>query len=284
MKKILVTGAHGQLGKKISDLLGEKYDLILTDRESLDITDKLKVHKVLKVKSPDIIIHAAAYTQVDKAEKDKVLARKINATGTKNIAAAAVKYNIPLIYISTDYVFNGNRGKPYKEADRTHPLSVYGQTKLDGEAHIAKICKKYYIIRSSWIFGELPRGYQGSNFVETILRLAKDKKTLTIVDDQVGSPTYTKDLVKVMEKFITKKSKYGIYHFSGRGEASWFDFAKEIIRIKCKETRVLPIKTQEYPQAAQRPAYSYLDKTKIEKALDFKARSWKAMLKEYLEK
>ena len=201
-KKILVTGAKGQLGKKIHRLLATDYKLILTDSDDMDITDKLKVHKVIKLESPDVIIHGAAYTQVDKAEENEELCRKVNALGTKNIAEVAKEFDIPVIYISTDYVFDGKKGSPYTEDDEANPSSVYGLTKYEGEEYIRKICDKYYIIRSAWIFGELPVGHPGTNFVETMIRLAKEKDELNIVNDQIGSPTYTGDLVETIKKII----------------------------------------------------------------------------------
>lgn len=202
-KKILVTGAKGQLGKKIHELLATDYKLILTDSDDMDITDKLKVHKVVKSESPDFIIHGAAYTQVDKAEENVELARKVNALGTKNIAEVAKEFDIPVIYISTDYVFDGKKNSPYTEEDQPNPLSIYGQTKYEGEQFIENICDKYYIIRSAWIFGELPKGHPGTNFVETMIRLAKEKDELNIVNDQIGSPTYTSDLVEVIGKIVS---------------------------------------------------------------------------------
>lgn len=275
-KKVLVSGSNGQLGREIARQLSQDFDLILTDVENLDITNKLKVHKVLKVKSPDIIIHGAAYTRVDEAETNIDLCRKINAIGTQNMAEAAKNIGATLIYISTDYVFDGKKDKPYLETDQPHPLSVYGQTKLEGEEFVNKICDKFYIIRTAWLYGS------GKNFVETMLRLVKEKKSLNIVADQIGSPTYTKDLVEVIRKIIDVKPDYGIYNFSGMGEASWYDFAREIMQQKDIDIQINPITTREYPQAAKRPAYSYLSKKKIEKALKIKTSSWQVMLEDYL--
>lgn len=295
---ILVTGANGQLGLKLQELLKKENRLTLTDIGSMDITDKKEVDRVIKFKKPEFVIHTAAYTRVDDAEKNIKLCEKINILGTKNIVRATRDIGATLIYISTDYIFDGKRkfrdkrqfghvfdgkkNKPYTEKDKPKPLSVYGKTKLKGEELIQDIYDKFYIIRTSWIFGELPKGYAGTNFVETMLRLAKEKKSLNIVNDQIGSPTYTKDLVEIIDKIIKFKVPYGIYNFSGEGECSWYDFAKEIFRQRKINININPIKTSEYPQKTKRPAYSYLDKTKIEKTLGIKVRPWSEMLKEYL--
>lgn len=322
-KKILVTGANGQLGFKIRQLLSKDYDLILTDIDTLDITDQNTIDNFIKERKPDFIIHAAAYTQVDKAEDDPVLCNKINIDGTKNIAKAAKKHSSTLIYISTDYVFDGKGGtqglglrtqgspttqdprpKPYTETDTPNPLSVYGKSKLAGEKAVQKICKKYYIIRTSWLFGQLPESHPCSNFVETMLRLASEKNELKIVNDQIGSPTYTYDLVNVIDKIIrsqdlglrTQESTnnprpktqalspvpFGIYHFSGNSKCSWYDFAKEIFKITKNNIELKPIVSSSFPQKAKRPSYSYLSKNRIEQTLNIKVRTWQEMLKSYL--
>lgn len=281
---ILVTGAKGQLGKKIVELMSADYRLILTDSDDMDITDKSKVHKVIKLESPDFIIHGAAYTQVDKAEENEELCRKVNTLGTKNIAEVANEFAVPIIYISTDYVFDGKKTTPCTEEDKPNPLSVYGQTKYEGEQFVKDICDKYYIIRSAWIFGELPEHHPGTNFVETMLKLAKEKDSLSIVNDQIGSPTYTEDLVEIIKKIIGNQLAvpYGIYHFSGNGACSWYDFAKEIFKQKKINIKINPITSDQYPQKAKRPAYSYLDKSKIENTLNIKIRPWQEMLADYL--
>lgn len=282
--KILVTGAKGQLGKKIIEVLGMDHDLILTDSDNMDITDESKVREVIGAEKPDIIIHGAAYTAVDKAEDNVDLCRKVNAFGTKNIATSAKEFDSLLIYISTDFVFDGKKKSPYTEEDSPHPLSVYGQTKLEGEEFIEAICDKYYIVRSAWIFGELPENHPGTNFVEAMLRLAHERDILTVVNDQIGSPTYTGDLVNLFGNLIQKKPEFGTYHFSGSGACSWYDFAKEIFSQTKTDIELKPIPSDQYPQKATRPPYSYLDKTKIENALDIKVRPWQKMLQEYLEK
>jgi len=280
--KILITGAKGQLGKKIIDLLGEKYRLILTDADDMDITNAELVNKRFAEEKPDYVIHGAAYTKVDAAEENEELCKKINSLGSKNIAEAAKNTGATVVYISTDYVFDGEKNTPYTEEDDANPLSVYGETKLQGEEFIEDICDKYYIMRIAWLFGELPEGHPGTNFVESMLRLASERDSLNIVNDQIGSPTYTGDLVKTIDEVITKRIPYGRYHFSGNEAASWYDFAKEIFERTDTKIMVNPITSDQYPQKAKRPGYSYMSKEKIEKALGFKVRSWKEMLDEYL--
>lgn len=285
MKKILVTGANGQLGFQIRKLLTPNYKLILTDADNMDITNKSKVQVVIKSERPDLIIHGAAYTQVDKAEDNEELCRKINSEGTKNIAEAANENNSTLIYISTDYVFDGKKDSPYTENDKPNPLSVYGQTKSEGEEYIRKICTKYYILRIAWLFGELPENAPGTNFIETMLRLSRERESLNIVNDQIGSPTYTKDLVEIIGRILTHQPTipFDTYHFSGHNPCSWYDFAKEIFALKKINIKLSPITSDQYPQKAKRPAYSYLSKDKIEKALDIKIRPWQEMVEEYLK-
>jgi len=280
--KILITGAKGQLGKKISEILGLQHQLFLTDSTNMDVTDIEMVRKVVGENKPEYIIHAAAYTQVDKAEENVELCRKINSLGTKNVAIVAKENDTKLIYISTDFVFDGLQKTPYTETDEAKPLSVYGLTKYEGEKFIQEICEKYFIIRVAWLFGELPEGYQGTNFVEVMLRLAREKGTVSVVNDQVGSPTYTGDLVEIIGGFIDKNPEYGIYHFSGSGACSWYAFAKEIFAQTNTAVNLLPIKSEQYPQKAKRPPYSYFDKTKIENILKIKVRPWQEMLGEYL--
>lgn len=312
--KILVTGAKGQLGYKIRLLLSSDYRLVLTDAQEMDITDKNQVKKVIGAEKPDFIIHGAAYTKVDQAEDESEICRKINAEGTKNIAEVCKETGVTLLYISTDFVFDGmiseqsavsSQQNGYKENDQANPLSVYGKTKFEGEEHIRQICDKYYIIRVAWLFGELPEGHPGNNFVETMLRLAKDRPELNVVNDQIGSPTYTGDLVEAIKNIVGSQQQivaanssskpqtvnrkvtpvpYGTYHFSGDGACSWFDFAKEIFELTATDIKVKPITSDQFPQKAKRPTYSYLDKNKIEKELKFNVRSWEEMLKEYLAK
>ncbi len=337
--KILITGAKGQLGNKLIERLQvpdnrqptTDYQLILTDSEEMDITDKTMIERVLSREKPDFIIHAAAYTQVDKAEGEgRELCYKVNAVGTKNLAEIAAEKDTTLLYISTDYVFPGTGNVPINEDDPTDPVNFYGQTKLEGEKAIQAVCDKYYIIRTAWLYGELPQGHPGSNFVETMLRLAKERDSISVVSDQIGSPTYTGDLVGVIAEIIfrnrypelvsgsqnsnaeilkqvqddnneatvsliapeersrMKQSSnaplpYGIYHATGEGEASWYDFAKEIFKQSKVKIGLKPIATAEYPTPAKRPAYSYLTKAKLNK-YGLTMRPWQEALGEVLEK
>lgn len=279
---ILVTGAKGQLGKKIIDNLSSDFVLVLTDSDDMDITNASQVEAVINREKPDFVIHGAAYTKVDQAEENVELCRKVNAFGSKNVAEAAQKNGATLIYISTDYVFDGKKKTPYSETDLANPLSVYGLTKFEGEEFVRQITAKHYIVRTAWVFGELPEGHPGTNYVETMLRLAKERDSLSVVNDQIGSPTYTGDLVNVLKELISKQPEFGTYHFSGDGECSWYDFAKEIFRQTKTKIDLKAIGSKDYPQKAKRPSYSYLDKSKIEAALGIKTRPWQEMLEEYL--
>lgn len=304
--KILITGAKGQLGHKLAEKLeARSYKLIPTDSDSMDITNAEATMKTISDEKPDIILHCAAYTKVDQAEEEKELAERINAIGTRNIAKAAKKNNSILFYVSTDYVFDGLGDSPLKESDPTDPVNFYGETKLAGEKFIQKICDKFYIIRTSWLYGELPKNHPGTNFVETMLRLAKERDNLTVVDDQIGSPTYTGDLIdsilfilnSIESESDSSKNQvissgtpspetrvpFGIYHFSGEGETTWCQFAKEIFDQTGTKINLRPITTAEYPTKAKRPHYSYLSKEKIKSAGVF-VRPWQDGLKEYLQK
>lgn len=284
--KILITGSNGQLGLTLQNVLN-KYNLILTDRNDLDITNADAVNIFVNDNKPNVIIHAAAYTKVDKAEEERDLAYNINALGTKNVAEAAHKNGSLLIYISTDYVFNSKGQKPLKEDDPTDPVNYYGQTKLAGEEFIQNICQKYYIIRTAWLYGELPKGHPGSNFVETMLRLAKGKDQLTVVNDQIGSPTYTGDLVNCIIHLVkdqgSNKIPYGVFHYSGDGETTWYQFAKTIFDLTKTKINLKPISTANYPTLAKRPFYSYLSKEKV-KSFGIPVPPWQEGLKEYLTK
>ena len=287
-KTILITGAKGMLGQELTRQLCKlpttDYKLSLTDREEMDITDNKAVDKLISAEKPDYIVHAAAYVEVDKAEQEKALCKKINVDGTKNIALAAQKVKAAMIYISTDYVFDGKINRPYKETDKTNPLGVYAKTKLEGEKQVAKYCKKHYIFRVSWLFGKVEGK---TNFVDKMIELS-NKGPIKVINDQIGSPTNTGDLAKAISTLIARHQKakprpaYGIYHFSGTGETTRFEFTKEIFRQKKIKTKLSPITTSEFFAKSERPAYSYLDKTKIEKALTIKVEPWQNMLANYL--
>ena len=266
--KVLVTGANGMLGQDLCPTLEDLGCYVIeTDVDNLDITKEDEVNNFITEAHPDLIIHIAAYTNVDKAEDEPEIAELINGKGTENLAKIAGKLDIPIIYVSTDYVFDGTKDTPYLPTDETCPISVYGKTKLMGEIAIQKYCKKFYIARTSWLYGNY-----GKNFVDTMLKL-KDKE-LKVVDDQIGTPTWTMDLSSALMKLLTKP--YGIYHLSGGGKpTSWYNFARTIFELSNIEANLKPCTSKEYPQKATRPKYSVMDNDKM-------LRDWKLALKDYL--
>ena len=277
--KILITGANGLLGHELSSLLKE-HTLILLSHSQLDISDSESVNKQIDSSSPDIIINSAAYTQVDACETNYDLAFQSNAIGPKNLAIKCKQLGIPLIHISTDYVFEGNKKKnsPLVEDDKLGPKTVYGKTKLEGEKMVQENCQKYFILRTAWLYGE------GKNFVKTMLSLSKKNKELKVVNDQIGSPTYAKDLAKAIKEIIEKKSdKYGIYHVTNKGEVSWYEFAKKIFEIKNIEIKVNSCTSEEFPRPAPRPHYSVLSNQKWIDAGFTPMRDYEEALKEYLD-
>jgi len=270
MTKVLVTGANGMLGQDLcSTLLDEGYEVIETDINNLDITNSKVVEEVLLKESPDIVIHCAAYTNVDKAEEDLETARLINKTGTENIAKACKKIDATMLYISTDYVFDGTNTVPYKPMDKQKPINNYGLTKWEGEEAVRNNLEKYYICRTSWLYGHL-----GKNFVETMISLA-DKPELKVVDDQVGCPTWTMELCNAIVKILDEEMEYGIYHTCGSGQTSWYGFAKEIFKQLNLTVNLKPCTTDEFSRPAKRPEYSVMDNNGI-------CRNWKVALKDYL--
>ena len=269
MVKILVTGANGMLGQDLCPFLeDEGYDVIETDIQTLDITDFGMVNSVLQEEKPDIVIHCASYTNVDNAEADIETARLINVQGTENIAKVCGDKGIILVYISTNYVFDGKGSKPYLPNDKAAPINVYGLTKWEGEEAVRKYCKKYYICRTSWLYG-----VHGKNFVETMISLA-DKPELKVVDDRVGCPTWTIELSTGIVKLLNG-ADYGTYHVCGSGQTSWYGFAKEIFAQARISVNLKPCTTDEYPRPARRPKYSAMDNNGI-------CRNWKAALKDYM--
>ena len=267
--KVLVTGAEGMLGQDLCPILeNEGYEVVETNINTLDITDELAVMRVLTEESPDFVIHCAAYTNVDKAEEDLENAAKVNAKGTENLAKACAKLNITILYISTDYVFDGTKTEPYTPDDKPNPINNYGLTKSQGEEAIRKYCSKYYIARTSWLYG-----HHGRNFVETMISL-KDKEVLKVVDDQRGCPTWTVELSNGIVKLLAG-TDYGTYHVCGSGETTWYGFAKEIFTQLGLNVNLQPCTTAEFPRPAKRPAYSVMDNKKL-------CRDWKIALKDYL--
>lgn len=278
MKKILITGGKGQLGRELQVVAKQYPNVSFTciDIEELDITDSLAVNNFIKENPCDVLIHTAAYTAVDKAETDKENAHNVNVNALKNIALASRKYNFFLIHLSTDYVFDGKNHKPYTENDATQPLSVYGQTKLEGEHILLNTVNRCAIIRTSWLYSSF-----GHNFVKTMLRLSQERKELQVVYDQIGTPTYAADLAETILKIAfdnAKITKPTLYHYSNEGVCSWYDFAKEIMYYTQAQTYIHPIETKDYPTPATRPYYSVLNKAKIKEDFHISIPHWKDSL------
>ena len=279
---ILVTGCNGQLGNEIQLLEKEnpQHCFFNTDVEELDITDQLAVEQFVAQNKIEGIINCAAYTAVDKAESNKELCTSLNTVAPAYLAAAIDKRNGWMIHISTDYVFDGTKHTPYVEDDTPCPNSVYGSTKLAGELGVRKFCKKSMIIRTAWLYSTF-----GNNFVKTMIRLGKEKEQLGVIFDQIGTPTYARDLAVVIMTAINKGIQPDVYHFSNEGVISWYDFTKAIHRIAGIDTcHVKPLHTTEYPTPASRPAYSVLDKTKLKNVYGIEIPYWEESLAECIKK
>ncbi|WP_460220429.1 dTDP-4-dehydrorhamnose reductase [Psychroserpens sp. MEBiC05023] len=277
MKNILVTGANGQLGQSLK-AIREKYpnlNFIFTDKTSLDITSIKEVNRFFKSNHFDWCINCAAYTLVDKAESDIENAKRANVSGVRNLAKISKESNVKMIHVSTDFVFDGYQNNAYIETASTRPLNTYGRTKLEGEKELIKENSKHFIVRTSWLYSEF-----GQNFLKTMLRLAKERSEIKIVSDQIGTPTYARDLSVFLLKIINNDSNaYGVYHYSNEGLASWYDFAKAIFDINGNDLIVKPINTSLYPTAAQRPLFSVLDKTKTKQEFNLDIPYWRDSLK-----
>lgn len=268
--KVLVTGANGMLGQDLCPILEDlDYEVIETDINNLDIKNELLTHKVITNEKPDVVIHCAAYTNVDKAEEEFEQAKLINVVGTENVAKACAKNDAILVYVSTDYIFDGKKQAPYEVDDKPNPINNYGLTKSQGEEVVKKYCKDYYIARTSWLYG-----HHGKNFVETMIA-HKNDEILKVVNDQIGCPTWTVELsngiIKMLEEF-----EYGTYHICGSGQTSWYEFAKEIFEYLDISVNLQPCKTEDYPRPAKRPQYSAMNNHKI-------CRNWKQALHDYLD-
>lgn len=289
--RVLVTGINGQLGHDVvKELIKRDHEPIGVDREQMDLTVPNQIREYIGKSKPEAIIHCAAYTAVDAAEDNEELCRQVNSYSVREIAKCSKELDIPMIYISTDYVFDGMKGLEdinsdeldkssyleYKEDDKTNPQNIYGQTKLEGELYVKELLDKYYIVRISWVFGE-----NGNNFIDTMLRLSKDRGELNIIGDQIGSPTYTKDLAPLLVDMI-ESDKYGTYHATNEGYCSWFDFAKEIFTISDIGIKVNPISTSQYPTRAKRPFNSKMSKQKLVDNGFQELRNWKLALKDYI--
>lgn len=276
MKTILVTGGKGQLGKCINELTQKMgFKMLFADINELDITNTKSTNEFFINNDIDWCINCAAYTAVDKAESDLDKAQLVNVFGSKNLAEACKKQSVKLIHISTDFVFDGTKHIAYTEEDNANPVSVYGKTKHQGELEIQSILKENFIIRTSWLYSEY-----ANNFMKTMLRLGKDRNSLNIVGDQIGTPTYAKDLAAVIIQIIESDSNdYGLYHYSNEGVASWYDFANAIFELANKQVKTSPIPTTQYPTPAKRPYFSVLNKTKIKETFNLSIPHWRLSLK-----
>jgi len=276
MMNILVTGCNGQLGNEIQLLEKEykEYQFFNTDVEQLDITDDKAIENFVREHEIDGIINCAAYTAVDKAESNKDLCTRLNTEAPAYLAIAVEARGGWLVHYSTDYVFDGTKHTPYVEADQPCPDSVYGNTKLAAELAVRKLCKRTLIIRTAWLYSTF-----GNNFVKTMIKLGREKKELGVIFDQIGTPTYARDLAKTIMTAIEEGIQPGIYHYSNEGVISWYDFTKAIHRIAgITSCHVKPLHTSEYPTPAKRPAYSVLDKTKIKETYDIEIPYWEESL------
>ena len=288
--KLLITGSNGQLGSEVKKILKSKRtelgpipDIFLSacidcvDVEELDITNKEAVLVYVKKSEPNIIINCAAYTNVDDCEDNINSAFLVNAIGARNMAIVAEKVNAKLVHISTDYVFAGDGNKPYQEFDIPNPKSIYGASKNMGEQYVRDFCTRYYIVRTAWLYG-----YVGKNFVKTIMKVGHDTGSLKVVNDQVGNPTNAVDLAHHILK-IAAKEEYGIYHCTGIGECTWFDFASKIIEYAGIKANISPCTTDEYQRTAMRPAYSALDNTMLRCTIGDEMRTWQEALKCFIK-
>lgn len=287
MNNILVTGANGQLGTEIKELSSKYSNLkfMFKDLPEFNICDVEKINNIIETYEINTVINCAAYTQVDEAEKNNKIANKVNSIGVSNIVKALERVDGKLIHISTDYVFDGSKSIPYKELDPVNPLSVYGKTKRDGELFVINSTIDSIVIRTSWLYSSY-----GNNFVKTMHSLGKKKNSLSVISDQIGTPTYTRDLAKVCLDIISISdserisNKGKVYHYSNEGVASWYDFTVTIMELSGFNCKVEAIQTVDYPTSAKRPQYSVLDKTKIKKDFKIEIPYWKDSLKECINK
>lgn len=278
MKKIIVTGSNGQLGREINKFYADKrgIEFVNTDVDELDITDIEAVMELARGEKPYAIINCAAYTAVDACETNQDLAFKINTLGPRNLAIAASEVGAKLVHISTDYVFDGTKQTPYMEYDKTNPQSVYGITKSRAEDMVKHFCHRYFIFRTAWLYGD------GKNFVKTMLKLAEDRDTVTVVSDQFGTPTSTAELVKAIDSILFTDN-YGTYHATCEGSTNWASFAEEIFRIAGKDTKVVPTTTESYAAPAPRPLHSVLENYMLKMVGGYTFADWHDALKEYMK-
>lgn len=289
--RILITGCKGQLGNELQDIIKKGYaeigevsdvikesELILCDVDELDITDLSQVKNKINQLKPDVVINCAAATNVDGCESNSDFAFKVNSLGPRNLAIVCEQIGAKLVQVSTDYVFSGIGDKPLTEYDLTAPYSVYGKTKLLGENYVREFSSKYFIVRTAWLYG-----YVGHNFVYTMRRLGKEKDTISVVNDQRGNPTHANDLAYHILKLI-ETEEYGVYHCTGKGECTWYDFAKMIIELSEEKCEVKPCTSEEYKTPAKRPEYSSLDNMMLRNTIGDEMRDWKDAIKSFISK
>ncbi len=274
--RVIITGADGQLGHDLKRTLGG-HDLFTFSKEDLDITDLPSVVRKVEEITPEAVVNCAAYTDVDGCENNRDHAYSVNAGGPQNLAIASERSGADLLQVSTDFIFDGKKGSPYLEFDRPGPLSVYGSSKLAGENYVSSLTNRYYIVRTAWLYGR-----NGNNFVKSILRIAGEKEKLQIVDDQIGTPTFTFDLALRIADIIESRS-YGIYHVVNSGQCSWYDFGKKILELAGVEKIVEPISSKDLDRAAERPEYSVLDDLSLRTRGFSPLRSWESGLAAYFE-
>lgn len=282
--KVLVTGANGQLGTDLCSILQGVEVIPLTDAD-IEITDINSVKSVITRQQPDVVINTAAYVRVDDCETEQDTAYAVNALGARNIAVVCHEIGAKLAHVSTDYVFGGETEPcttPYTEFDTPIPANLYGKSKLAGENLVRDLCSRYFIIRTSGLFGVAGAMGKGGNFIETMIKLSREQEQLTIVNDQIFSPTYAKDLAEKIAKLINTEY-YGVFHISNRGTCSWYDFAKEILRLAGQEVPVVPITSSQFPQKARRPCYSVIDNYHLRLLGMDDMRSWQDALEDYMK-
>ena len=276
--RVLVTGAKGQLGHDIvNELMRRDHEAVGVDIEEMDITDVKAVRKVIEETGAETVVHCAAYTAVDAAEDHEELCRRINAGGTENIARVCGELGLKMIYISTDYVFDGEGERPWEPDDERKPLNVYGKTKYEGELTVEKYVEKFYIVRIAWVFG-----VNGKNFVKTMLNLGRTQEQINVVNDQFGSPTYTFDLARLLVDMV-EAEKYGRYHATNEGICTWYEFAREIFRQADIDVTVIPVLSEQLPNKAKRPHNSRMNKDKLETNGFTRLPAWQDALRRYLQ-
>jgi dTDP-4-dehydrorhamnose reductase len=279
MEKILITGAKGMLGLDLMDVFRESYDVYGRDIDDFDITKPKETMDAIGKMRPDIIIHAAAYTDVDGCESHGALAHSVNGGGTKNVASSCEELGARMVYISTDYVFDGTKPGAYTEEDPTCPINTYGRSKLEGEGWVSSMVGQFAIVRTAWLFGR-----RGKNFVGTVLKLAREKGALSVVNDQWGSPTYTPDLSRAIYVLVEKQCR-GIYHITNAETCSWYEYAREILAMSGLDNiPMTAISSNQLQRAAKRPHNSVFDRGKFERETGYRMRSWREALRDYLKK